>query len=121
MKKIIEYLNANAIENRVEKWGDNYFNDDFNVSGLLVSFDAWLDREAYNKQMAFLSYMKKQRRYDVCLIRSHGITSYRILSVFDAKRLEKHNSEKQAAVVAFWKAEHARRVNVNYDLKKGAC
>lgn len=116
MKKIIDFCNECKIDNSLEKWGDNYFNDNFNVSGLLVSFDAWLDREAYNKQMAFLSYMKKQRRYDVCLIRSHGITSYRILSVFDAKRLEKHNSEKQAAVVAFWKAEHARRQLKNIKL-----
>lgn len=121
MKKIIEYLNANAIENRVEKWGDNYFNDNFNVSGLLVSFDCWIDPEAYKKEVVFLSYMKRKKAYDVYKIRGGCISSYRILTVFDAKRLEKHEREKRAAVEAFWEAEHARRINVNYDLKKGAC
>ena len=50
------------------------------------------------------------RAYDVKPIRSYGIYSFRVLSVFDAARLDKYDREVSAAVDAFWMVEHAKRM-----------
>lgn len=113
MKKIKQFLENSGIEFRAAEWGGSYFEDDrknCRVSGFLVSFDGWLDPDASSKKAAFLQHMSRCRAYDVKPIRSYGIYSFRVLSVFDAARLDKYDREVSAAVDAFWMVEHAKRM-----------
>lgn len=113
MKKIKQFLENSGIEFRVAEWGGSYFEDDrknCRVFGLLVSFDGWHDPDASSKKAAFLQHMSRCRAYDVKPIRSYGIYSFRVLSVFDSARLERYDRDVSAAVDAFWIAEHARRL-----------
>lgn len=115
MKKIKQFLENSGIEFRAAEWGGSYFEDDrknCRVSGFLVSFDGWLDPDASSKKAAFLQHMSRCRAYDVKLIRSYGIYSFRVLSVFDAARLDKYDREVSAAVDTFWMVEHAKRMQV---------
>ena len=113
MKKIKQFLEDSGIEFRAAEWGGSYFEDDrknCRVSGFLVSFDGWLDPDASSKKAAFLQHMSRCRAYDVKPIRSYGIYSFRVLSVFDAAKLNRYDQAVSAAVNAFWEAEHARRM-----------
>ena len=113
MKKIKQFLENSGIEFRAAEWGGSYFEDDrknCRGSGLLVSFDGWLDPDASSKKTAFLQHMSRCRAYEVKPNRSYGIYSFRLLSVFDAARLDKYDREVSAAVDAFWMVEHAKRM-----------
>ncbi len=113
MKKIIEFLETSGIDFRIADYGGSYFDDERKncvVSGLLVSFDSWIDPDASAKKAAFMRFMSRSRAYVAMPIRSHGIYSFRVLSAFDAARLDKYDREVSAAVDAFWIAEHAKRM-----------
>ena len=113
MKKIKAFLEDYGIGYRVATWGGSYFGDpqhDCQVSGLLVSFDGWLDPDARDKKTAFLKHMSRCRAYDVAPICQYWIYSFRVLSVFDAAKLNRYDQAVSAAVNAFWEAEHARRM-----------
>ncbi|RHP57451.1 hypothetical protein DWZ16_11205 [Clostridium sp. AF29-8BH] len=105
MKKIKAFLEDHEIDYRVATWGGSYFGDpqhDCQVSGLLVSFDGWLDLDARDKKTAFLKHMSRCRAYDVAPICQYGIYSFRVLSVFDAAKLNRYDQAVSAAVNAFW-------------------
>lgn len=113
MKKIKQFLENSGIEFRVAEWGGSYFEDDrknCRVFGLLVSFDGWHDPDASSKKAAFLQHMSRCRAYDVKPIRSYGIYSFRVLSVFDAARLDKYDREASDAIILFWATERAKRM-----------
>ena len=113
MKKIIEFLETSGIDFRIADYGGSYFDDERKncvVSGLLVSFDSWIDPDAVAKKAAFMRLMARSRAFVAVPICSHGIYSFRVLSVFDSARLERYDRDVSAAVDAFWIAEHARRL-----------
>ena len=113
MKKIKQFLENSGIEFRVAEWGGSYFEDDrknCRVFGLLVSFDGWHDPDASSKKAAFLQHMSRCRAYDVKPIRSYGIYSFRVLSVFDAAKLDKYEREVSDAIILFWATERAKRM-----------
>lgn len=110
MKQIEKWLHDNGIVYRPTKWGNpDYFNDGFSVSGLMVTFDFYLDLDSSRKMADFKRYMSRKRTYD-CKCYKYGTGwSYRILTASDASRLDKHEKRVSDAVEAFWQAEHARR------------
>ena len=110
MKKIIDFCNENGIECKREKFGNPYyFNDGFSVDGLIVSFDFYIDREASHKMNIFEKIMSRKKSYDVECFRFGAGWSYRIFTVFDKRRLEKHTNAIKEATEKFWEEEHARR------------
>lgn len=69
MKLIEKWLTDNDIAYRTAKWGNPYyFNDDFCVSGLIVTFDFYLDPDASHKMTAFERYMRRKRTYECVLL-----------------------------------------------------
>lgn len=111
MKKIMEWLAAEGLEYDEKKFGNPYyFNDGFYVEGISVPFFFDNIGNAWEKQQALERYMKRKRSY-VCRRERFGAgVTYRIMTVFDAARLEKHENAVASATEAFWQAEHARRV-----------
>lgn len=110
MNKIVEFLRENNIEFKEVKYGDNYFGDDFQVPGLLVSFDIYTDPEASTKIKAFECFMKRKKSYAFTCWRWGCGWAYRIMTVFDDYRYMEHEAKKKLAVDAFWQAEHKRRM-----------
>ena len=111
MKKIIEFLEENNIEYRAERFGNpDYFGDGFSVSGLVVSFDFFIDDDAPGKMARFERFMKLKRSYVLKGFQYGAGYTYRIFKAFDARRLEEHEKAVSEAVEAFWQAEHARRM-----------
>ena len=110
MKLIEKWLTDNDIAYRTAKWGNPYyFNDDFCVSGLIVTFDFYLDPDASHKMTAFERYMRRKRTY-VCKCYKYGCGWwFRVLTMSDDDRLEEHEKRVSDAMEAFWHAEHARR------------
>lgn len=113
MKQIEKWLTDNSITYRTAKWGNPYyFDDSFNVSGLMVTFDFYQDPDASRKMTAFKRYMSRKKSLE-CKCYSYGAGLwFRVLTVFDAARLEEHEKRVSDAVEAFWQAEHARRQQV---------
>lgn len=107
MTKLEKFLKDNHITYKSDNWGDNYFGDSFHVPGLLVSFDGYLDSDAYVKLQKFRTYMKRRRVLDCYQIRSGAITSFRILSNADADLLKEHDEKKRAAIEEFWRNRKA--------------
>lgn len=110
MKKIIKFLEENGIEYSANKHGNpHYFNDGFSVEGIQVSFYFDGIRNAPEKKKLLLDYMKRKRSY-VCQERRFGAGyTYRIMAIFDFKRLEQHEKAVADAVEKFWEEEHKRR------------
>lgn len=110
MNQIEKWLMDNGITYRPAKWGNpDYFKDDFNVSGLLVTFDFYQDPDSSNKMTAFERYMGRKRAYDCKCYKYGAGWWFRVLTAFDAERLEEHEKRVSDAVEAFWQAEHAHR------------
>lgn len=110
MKKLQNYLNQRNIHYESASWGDNYFNDNFHVDGLLVSFDHYLDPDAYSKCQLFLKNIKRRTSLDCFQIRSGAISSYRILRKRDAEALKEHDLMRSAAIEAFWTERAGERM-----------
>lgn len=110
MKPIEKWLIENDIQFRSEKWGNPYyFNDGFYVSGLIVTFDFYLDPNARRKMTTFERYMRRKHSYAYkCYKYGYGYW-FRVLTVFDDVRLEDHEKRVHDATAAFWQAEHTRR------------
>lgn len=110
MKQIEKWLQDNGITYRVTKLGNpHYFKDGFCVSGLLVTFDFFQDRDASAKMSAFERYMGRKRTYNCDCYKYGAGWWFRVLTATDAARLEEHEKRVSEAVEAFWQAEHARR------------
>lgn len=111
MKKIIAFLEKNGIEYSVNKFGNpHYFNDGFFVEGIQIAFyfDG-IGNEPENKKL-LVDYMKHKKSY-VCQERRFGAGyTYRIMTIFDATRLEQHEKAVADAVEKYWEEEHARRI-----------
>lgn len=111
MKKIIAWLEENKIEYSVNKYGNPYyFNDGFFVEGIQIAF--YFD-EIGNKpenEKLLKDYMKRKKSYTCQGSRFGAGYTYRIMRVFDAARLEKHEKEVADAVEKFWEEEHAQRI-----------
>ena len=110
MKQIEKWMTENGIIYRHAKWGNPYyFNDGFSVSGLIVTFDFYIDPDASHKMATFERYMKRKKSYK-CMCYKYGIGFwFRILTVPDDIKLEEHEQRVSDATEAFWQAEHARR------------
>lgn len=111
MKKIIEFLQENGIEYTVSKFGNPYyFDDNFSVEGLQVSFDFYLDDNASSKKAKFEKFIKFKKSYEVRSFRFGCGYTYNIFTVFDARRLDEHENAIKKATEKFWQEEHARRL-----------
>lgn len=111
MKKIIAWLDENNIEYKVNKYGNPYyFNDGFSVDGIQIAFYFDGIGNAPEKEKMLLNYMKWKKSYSCQCSRFGAGYSYRIMGVFDAARLEKHEKKVADAVEKFWKEEHERRM-----------
>lgn len=110
MKQIEKWLTDNDITYRPAKWGNpDYFNDGFNVSGLMVTFDFYQDPDAGHKMRTFKRCMGCKKIY-TCKCYKYGAGYwFRVLTVFDDAKLEDHEKRVSDAIEAFWQAEHARR------------
>ena len=111
MKNIEKWLKENEIEYRREKHGNSiYFNDGFNVDGIQIAFYWDGIGNDPEKRHALERFMKRKRAY-ICNSRIFGAgITYTIMTVFDAARLEKHETAIKEASEKFWKEEHARRM-----------
>lgn len=111
MKNIEKWLSENGLEYSRQQYGNStYFNDDFSVSGLSISF--YTDGIGNDRNMAaeLERYMARRKAY-VCIRSRFGAgISYRIMTAFDAARLAEHEKRVADAAEAFWQAEHARRM-----------
>ena len=110
MKKIIAWLKENKIEYSINKYGNpHYFNDGFSVDGIQIAFyfDGVGNKQENEKLL--LDCMKRKKSYNCQRSRFGAGYSYRIMRVFDAVRLEKHEKAVADAVEKFWKEEHVRR------------
>lgn len=111
MKQIEKWLQANSIQYRPAKWGNpDYFKDGFSVSGLIVTFDFYLDSDASRKMTAFERYMSCKRIYFYKCYKYGAGWWYQVLTSSDADQLAAHEKRLSDAVDAFWEAEHARRL-----------
>lgn len=111
MKKIEQWLKDNGFEYSVNRYGNPYyFNDGFYVTGIQVSFYFDSIGNDFEKRHELERFMKRKRAYELFSFHFGAGVTYRIMTVFDAVRLEKHEKEIQDAAEAFWKAEHARRI-----------
>ncbi|MCI8795358.1 MAG: hypothetical protein HFG89_00690 [Dorea sp.] len=111
MKKIIAWLEENGIEYSVNKYGNpQYFNDGFSVDGIHIAFyfDGIGNKPENEKLLT--DYMKRKKSYSCQRSRFGAGYTYRIMRVFDAARLEKHEKAVADAAEKFWKEEHARRM-----------
>lgn len=111
MKKIITWLEENGIEYSVNKYGNShYFNDGFSVGGIQITFYFDGIGNAPEKKKLLVDYMGHKKSY-VCQERRFGAGyAYRIMTVLDAARLERHEKSVTDAVEKFWEEEHERRI-----------
>lgn len=111
MKKIIAWLEENKIEYSVNKYGNpRYFNDGFSVDGIQIAFYFDGIGNAQEKEKSLLKFMKRKKSH-ICQASRFGAGyTYRIMTVFDAARLEKHEKAVSDSVEKFWKEEHERRL-----------
>ena len=114
MKKIIAWLEENGIEYNINKYGNPYyFNDGFSVDGIQIAFYFDGIGNVLEKEKLLLDYMKRKKAY-ICQESRFGAGyTYRVMTVFDAARLEQHEKAVSDAVEKFWEEEHARRIQVN--------
>lgn len=111
MKKIKEWLEENGIEYSVNRYGNPYyFNDGFSVEGIKITFFFDGIGNEWDKRHDLERFMKRKKSYSLQSFHFGAGISYRILTVFDAARLEKHEKAVREATEAFWQAEHARRM-----------
>lgn len=113
MKKIIEFLEEKGIEYSVNKYGNPYyFEDGFFVDGIQIAF--YFDEIGNNKKQenALNNFMKRKKSYEMKCMRFGAGYSYRITTVFDARRLEQHEKDVADAVEKFCQEEHAKRMSV---------
>ena len=111
MKKIIDFLSKNGMNFTEVKYGNPYyFNDGFSVDGVKITFDYYLDPEASRKMAHLEKFMKSRRAYNVVFTPYGSGYSCRIMTVFDAARLEKHQNAITEATEKFWQNEHMRRM-----------
>lgn len=110
MKDIEKWLKENGIEYRRAVYDSNYFGDGFQISGIQIPFYFDGIGNDPQKQRNLEKFMRRKRAY-ICKASRFGAGySYRIMTVFDAARLEKHEKAVAEAVGAFWQMEHARRM-----------
>lgn len=111
MKKIITWLEESEIEYSVNKYGNPYyFNDGFSVDGIQVSFYFDGIGNAWEKEKLLLDFMKRKKSY-VCEGSRFGAGyTYRIMTVFDAARLEQHEKAVMDATEKYWEEEHEKRM-----------
>lgn len=111
MKKIVKWLNENGFEFEVVKLGNPYyFNDDFSVDGILVSFYFDEIGNDLEKRMELEKYMKNKKSYNLSCSRFGSGHTYKILSVFDSVRLERHENLIKESCEKFWIQEHEKRM-----------
>lgn len=116
MKRITEFLQKNGIDHKAVTLGNPYYyNDGFTVQGIRILFDYELAEDAselYQKQCAFLKYMKRRKKQCIGYSGKCGIHIpwYTVLDASDFERLEEHENRIQADVERFWEEEHSRRV-----------
>lgn len=110
MKKIIEFLEKNGIEYNVNKYGNpHYFNDGFSVDGIQITFHFDGIGNAPENKKLLLDFMKRKKAY-ICRESRFGAGhTYRIMTVFDEARLERHEKSVTDATEKFWEEEHKRR------------
>lgn len=110
MKKIIAWLEENEMEYSMNKYGNPYyFNDGFSIEGIQVAFYFDGIGNVPEKKKLLLDFMNRKKSY-ICKESRFGAGyTYRIMTVFDAERLERHEKAVQDAVKKFWQEEHARR------------
>lgn len=111
MKKIIAWLEGIGIEYKVNKYGNpRYFNDGFSVDGIQITFYFDGIGNAPEKEKLLADFMKRKKAH-ICKESRFGAGhTYRIMTVFDAVRLEQHEKAVADAVEKFWEEEHARRI-----------
>lgn len=111
MKKIIAWLEENGIEYSLDKFGNPYyFNDGFSVDGIQIAFYFDGIGNALEKEKPLADFMKRKKAY-ICKESRFGAGhTYRIMTVFDAARLEQHEKAVADAVEKFWEEEHTRRI-----------
>lgn len=112
MKKLQNFLNENNITFELRIWGDDYFDEPFHVKGFLVSFDGYLDADAYNKLQKFRIYMTRRKSLDCFQIQSGAIKSFRVLTSTDSDVLAEHDAKRKDAIEAFWKNRHLENLVV---------
>lgn len=122
MKKIIEFLEQNGIEyNTVTLGNPYYYNDGFTVQGITVEFNYDLAEsvsELQKKEILFQKYMKRKKTHCIGYSGKCGICTpwYRVLSVFDFRRLQEHEARIHEDVEKFWQEEHARREGMKLEM-----
>lgn len=111
MKKIITWLEENRVEYTVNKFGNpHYFNDGFSVDGIQIAFYFDGIGNMPEKEAALLKFMKHKKAYVCQRFRFGAGYTYRIMTAFDAERLEQHEKAVHDAVEKFWQEEHERRM-----------
>lgn len=110
MKNIENWLQENGIEYRRAAYGSDYFGNGFQVDGLQITFYFDGIGNKWKKQQDLKKFMSRKKAY-ICKADRFGAGySYRIMTVFDAARLEKHEKAVADAVESFWQSEHVRRM-----------
>lgn len=111
MKSIIKFLEENGVEYSANKYGNpHYFNDGFSVDGIQIAFYFDGIGNAPEKKKQLLDFMRRKKAYVCQELRFGAGHTYRIMTVFDAARLEQHEKAVANAVEKFWEEEHARRM-----------
>lgn len=113
MKKIIEFLKQSGMEYSVNKYGNPYyFSDNFSVDGIQVSFYFDGIGNSKSQEKVLIDFMKHKKTYEMKCERFGAGYTYRIMTVFDSARLEKHENAIKEAHERFWQEEHARRMRI---------
>lgn len=111
MKKIVEFLEKNEIEYKINKYGNPYyFNDGFFVDGIQIQFYFDEIGNALEKKKLLLDFIKRKKAYICREARFGAGYTYRIMTVFDAARLDQHEKAVKDAMEKFWEEEHKRRM-----------
>lgn len=115
MKKIIDFLEENAIEYRRVNYGNPYYyNDGFTIPAVQISFDYELSDdpdELHRKERLFLQYISRRKTHCIAYQGKSGVCIpwYSVMGVSDYKRQQEHENRIKADVEKFWIEEHARR------------
>ncbi len=113
MKKIMQWLEENGIEYKVNNYGNPYyFNDGFSVAGIQVTFYFDGIGNSMEKEGLLLQYIGKKKSYECAPSRFGAGYTYRIMTVFDSRRLADHEVRVQVAAEKYWEEEHRRRITV---------